>query len=156
MKVVRRLVVVIAAYVVATTAAAVAMIAASLLRAGVAGNDMPDLFPSALWLTAGAVVVVTTAAALPSLVAIALAEWLGWRLLRIYVIGGIAIALLTYNGSLAERLLGEIGWDFPSEMQDIIIGGGIVGGVIYWATAGRSAGRAKSLSPVDAPAGDTA
>jgi hypothetical protein len=151
MKFVRRLAVVVAAYVVATTAAAVAMMAASLLRAGVGGNDMPNLFPSALWLTLGAVVAVTLAAALPSLVAIALAEWLGWRLLRIYVIGGIVIALVAYNAGLAGWLLGEIGWDFPSEMQDIIIGGGMVGGLIYWAIAGRRAGRVKAPAPIEAP-----
>src|SRR5262245_53935952 len=142
----RRLAVVAAAYLVAAAGATAAMIAASWLRSGIPGSGAAVVADSLVWLTFLAGTYITAAAAPPSLVAIALAELNSWRLLRIYVVVGIAIALLTYNAGIGDWMFGPSEYGFPHDMQDIIIAGGLVGGVIYWATAGRRAGRAKGPS----------
>ena len=146
MPAVKRLVVVGAAYLVAAAGATAAMIAASWLRAGIPGSGAAVVADPLLWVTFLAGVYIAAAAAPPSLVAIALAELNGWRLLRIYVVVGIAIALLTYNAGIGDWMFGPSEYGFPHDMQDIIIGGGLVGGVIYWAVAGRSAGRTNGPS----------
>jgi hypothetical protein len=142
----RRLAIVAVAYLVATAGATGAMIAASWLRAGIAGSDAAAVADSLLWVTFLAGTYIAAAAAPPSIIVIALAELNGWQLLRIYVIVGIGIALLTYNAGIGDWMFGPSEYGFPHEMQDIIIGGGFIGGVLYWAIAGRTAGRAKQPS----------
>jgi len=140
----RRLAIVAAAYLVAAAGATAAMIAASWLRSGIPSSGAAVVADSLLWLTFLAGTYIVAAAAPPSLVAIALAELNGWRLLRIYGLVGIAIALFTYNAGIGDWMFGPSEYGFPHDMQDIIIGGGLVGGVIYWAVAGRTAGRTKA------------
>jgi hypothetical protein len=137
----KRLAIVIAAYLAAAAVATAAMIAVSWLRTGIPGSGATEVADSLAWLTFLAGTYIAAAAALPSLAAIVLAELIGWRLLRIYVIVGIAVALVTYNAGIGDWIFGPSEYGFPHDMQDIIIGGGIVGGVIYWAIAGRGAGR---------------
>jgi hypothetical protein len=139
----RRVAVVVAAYLVAAAGATAAMIAASWLRTGIPGSGAAAVADSLVWLTFLAGTYIAAAAAPPSLVAIALAELNGWRLLRIYAVVGIAIALLTYNAGIGDWMFGPSEYGFPHDMQDIIIGGGLVGGMVYWAIAGRTAGRTK-------------
>ena len=152
----RRLGVVTAAYLAAAASATAVMIGASWLRAGLSATSAAEIPDSVLWLTCLAGVYIAAAAAPPSLVAIVLAELGGWRLLRIYVLVGIAVALLTYNAGIGEWMFGPSEYGFPSDMQDIIIGGGVIGGLVYWAIAGRTAGRAKAPTSDDAPAREAA
>ena len=149
----KRLAVVIAGYLIAAAAATAAMICASWLRAGLPASEAASIADSLLWLTVLAGTYVATAAALPSLIAIVPAELAGWRLLRIYVLVGIAVALVTHNAGIGERIFGPSEYGFPSDMQDIIIGGGLVGGVVYWAIAGRTAGRARIRGSTGLPGG---
>jgi hypothetical protein len=150
----RRLAVVAVAYLAAAAGATAAMIGASWLRSGIPGGDATVVADSLLWLTFLAGVYIAAAAGPPSFVAIVLAELNGWRLLRIYVVVGIAIALLTYNAGIGDWMFGPSELGFPLDMQDIIIGGGLIGGVIYWAIAGRRAGGDTSPERVDVPASE--
>jgi hypothetical protein len=73
-------------------------------------------------------------AAIPALIAIALAETFRWRSFLLHLVVGAAIGLIAF-------LMG-IGGEPPVAEYDLKIGGaaGAVGGFVYWLIAGRWAG----------------
>ena len=88
---------------------------------------MPEGRFLALGLTATAAVVL----AIPALVAIVLAEIRGWRSLSFWAAFGGGIVLV---GAVVGSALG-----MPSPAGPLIFGG-VIGGFVYWAIAGRNAG----------------
>jgi hypothetical protein len=76
---------------------------------------------------------------IPAMLFVALAEGLGWRSFLIYAAFGALLAL--------SSLLGFGIYDVPipadglfTRAHEILAAGGIAGGLVYWAIAGRKAG----------------
>jgi hypothetical protein len=81
---------------------------------------------------------------LPMLLAVVLAEALSIRSLLIYAAGGAAIMLIAYYGTDFGRSYEESIDAAPpllSRGAELAAVAGIVFGLVYWAVAGRSAGR---------------
>lgn len=75
-------------------------------------------------------------------VAIAIAEWLGWRAWTYYVLTGIAIAL---GGFLAQYAAENASQPtiFNNYALTAFITAGGIGGLVYWLVAGRGAGSSR-------------
>jgi hypothetical protein len=117
-----------------------AMIAASatiVLSAGLAAypDEPPGFFTAKLVVASlAAATFVGSVAAIPSLLAIALAEIFGWRSFVLHLVAGTVIGLVAF--------LTGIGGAPPVASDDLVVGGaaGAVGGFVYWLVAGRGAG----------------
>ncbi len=80
---------------------------------------------------------------LPMLIAVVLAEAFSIRSLLIYALGGVALMLLAYHGTVANR--GEESIDrappLISRETEVAVAAGAAFGLVYWLIAGRKAGR---------------
>jgi len=79
---------------------------------------------------------------LPAMLAIAIAEGFRLRSVLLYAIVGGASGLVSYYGGSpgAHPEPSDIGLALPREAE-IVAAAGIVAGLVYWALAGRNAGR---------------
>ena len=82
-------------------------------------------------------------AVLPAMVVIALGESLGIRAVLYYAAAGAAIAALSYMGSNGWNTLALTVDGFARRELEVMTGAGIVAGFVYWAVAGRTAGRGR-------------
>ena len=134
-----RIFVVLFAFVLACVAAAAVMTFALLLPEW---SELIDRYPDQQSI---AVVVGLSAvffsiyAMLPAMLIIALAEGFRLRSVLVYLLAGAALALgSAYGWDL--RLLRSPDDDLGARGAEIMAAVGIVGGFVYWAVAGRSAG----------------
>jgi hypothetical protein len=114
-------------------------------------------------LVAAATVVVAVYAALPSLVAILLAEAFGWRSLLYWLaVGGLMAAVVAVTPYLAGQLefvadlvvlaawlprMNDIVSSEPLGFTTVVFAAGFTGGFVDWLVAGRLAGFAEPISP---------
>lgn len=71
----------------------------------------------------------------PALIAVVVAETLGWRSVVFYLAAGGAIGLLA-----AETTMAFEGLEFADHLRLICVAAGFVGGAVYWLIAGKLAG----------------
>ena len=71
----------------------------------------------------------------PALIAVVVAEALGWRSVLYYLAAGGAIGLLA-----AETTMAFDGLAFAGQLRLICVAAGFVGGAVYWLIAGKLAG----------------
>jgi hypothetical protein len=117
------------------------MAAALVLVIGMAASGWNDLLAGAadtvgLAIVAGfGAVFISGFALLPVLLIILVAEGFGWRSALFYAAAGLALALFFHYGLIDEVT--------PSgfRTREIMAGAGIAGGLVYWALAGRNAGK---------------
>lgn len=83
-------------------------------------------------------VLISVHAMLPAMLVIAMAEGLQLRSVLFYAVGGGALALLAVFGSDSMPPAFD---NVPGHGREIIVASGIVAGFVYWALAGRNAGR---------------
>jgi hypothetical protein len=80
-------------------------------------------------------------AMIPAMLVIAIAEGFRLRSILLYAVAGGALALLSAFGWDLRSLRVVPDEGFGSRGPEIMAAAGIVGGFVYWALAGRSAGR---------------
>jgi hypothetical protein len=130
-----RILVIVLAFLVASLAAAL------VLAVGMVAGDWADLLAIAadtfgLTIVVGfATASISALALLPMLIVVAIAESLALRSVLIYTLVGLAIGAF-YGFSLLDQVT-------PSGLREfeVTAAAGITGGLVYWALAGRNAGR---------------
>jgi hypothetical protein len=143
MAIIARLFTVLIAYVLACIAASI------ILTIGTLTPQWDQLAPqgipsAALWAVVGAATaIIGVVAMLPSFVVIALAEGFALRSAVFYgVLGGLLALAVAYGVDFAGYASGP---DSPlAHQREVLAASGIAGGLVYWAFAGRRAGRWKS------------
>jgi hypothetical protein len=146
-----RIFVVLFAFVLACVAAAAVMTFALLLPGW---SELIDRYPdqqSIAVMVGLSAVFFSLYATLPAIVIIALAEGFRLRSVLFYALAGAALALgSAYGWDL--RLLRGPDDDLGGRGAEIMAAVGIVGGFVYWALAGRSAGAWRSAPTAVNPA----
>jgi hypothetical protein len=90
-------------------------------------------------------------AMLPAMLLIAIAEGFRLRSVLFYALAGGALALFSAYGWDLQFVPADSGDEVSGRAAEIMAAAGIVGGFVYWALAGRNAGRWRS-PPSPAPA----
>ena len=138
-----RILIVILAFLAASLTAAV------VITIGVLVREWDDLLAfadlSIAWWMAGFFsLVVSGVGLLPALVVIACAEALRIRSVLFYAaVGGLGLVALYYGFGFAERM----GTFTGAREAEIMAGAGIAAGFVYWALAGRHAGKWREAPP---------
>jgi hypothetical protein len=130
-----RIVVIFFAFLIASLAAG------TVLTLGILAPDLSDLFDQGTANTGLTVLIgftaffISGAAFLPMLLIVLMAESFGWRSVLFYAAAGLALALFF------RSLLAVQGQHFFGRELEIMAAAGIAAGLIYWAVAGRNAGK---------------
>lgn len=131
------------AYVVACGAAGLTYSASLLLQWFLADSNRTlsgEFFLQMLFVAGMVASIVATYAFAPSVIAIVVAEVFRFRRSTYYVLCGGLIGALSY---VAAQRYGSAGGDAPLQFGPLFtlyVVGGIIGGLVYWGFAGRSAG----------------
>jgi hypothetical protein len=134
------------AYVCASLAASAFIHLVSLRALGFEVYDTPATLTGALAFSIPFVALfVSYFAFLPALPTILAAETFGWRGWLFYAMAGGAIALVIVAFAIQASEPGDNPFS-DTRLSAAVVGGGIVGGLVYWLMAGRLAGnwRAKA------------
>jgi hypothetical protein len=86
----------------------------------------------------GLVLLVAVVTAVPALVFVVACEILGWRFLGPYLVFGAVVGAVAYY-TFSFRVIFGIGAIAATEMAAFAVAGAL-GGLVYWAVAGRRAG----------------
>ncbi|MEP6567234.1 MAG: hypothetical protein ABJB10_19040 [Mesorhizobium sp.] len=134
-----RFAVILFGYAVASLAASAFLNIMFLASTGLLANDAPSAVPASLWFSVPfAALFVAYFAFMPAIVVILVSEILGRRDWLFYALGGAVTAgvFLGFSHRMADAGFAV------SEPRAIaaVIGGGMVGGIFYWFSAGRWAG----------------
>jgi hypothetical protein len=137
-----RIFVVLLAFLVASFAAGAVMTFAYLPPGWVETFGWPGPVHSVAIVTAFTAFVVASNMLLPAILVIAIAEGFRLRSILLYAIVGGASGLVSYygGGPGAHPEPSDIGLALPREAE-IVAAAGILAGLVYWALAGRNAGR---------------
>jgi hypothetical protein len=77
----------------------------------------------------------------PALILIVVLEAFAIRSILVYgILGGLLAVLFLYGSGFTQALTGPLN-DLFSHANEVALAAGIVGGMVYWLVAGRSAGR---------------
>jgi hypothetical protein len=122
--------------------------AALVMTFGILAPDFSDVLALSFETGSFSIVVgltaffVTAIALLPALVVIVVAEAFGLRSILFYGLAGAGLALAFYYTLDPEGLLAPAGsQDFAVRGREVLAASGIIAGFVYWAFAGRNAGR---------------
>jgi hypothetical protein len=136
-----RIFVVIFSFLLACVAAAMVVTFALLLPGWTELIDEPVGHQSLAVVVGLSAVFFSIYAMLPAMLVVAVAEGFRLRSVLFYAVAGGALALLSAFGWDLRFLRAVPAGGFGSRGPEIMAAAGIVGGFVYWALAGRSAGR---------------
>lgn len=88
---------------------------------------------------------------LPALIVIAFGESFSIRSVLYYAVAGAAIAALSYMGTSGWNTLALTVDGFARRELEVLTGAGIIAGLVYWAIAGRNAGKWREPPPAREP-----
>ena len=139
------------AFILASVAAGAVVVFALLYRL----TPVPD-GPELVALVAGAAMASAFIAALPALLAVVVAEALGWRSLFYWLaVGGLTAAMVVATPYFADQMqlvagmvlliawvphVSEVDGSSPTSFATVAFAAGFVGGFVYWLIAGRLSG----------------
>lgn len=139
MALIGRIFVVLFAYLMACLAAASVVTFGFLPSEWSEATDSPDYFQGVGAVAAFTALVIAGYLLLPAMLVAAIAEGLRLRSVLLYaIVGGVAGLLSWYGAGLGG--LSDLGLALPREAE-IVAAAGIAAGFVYWALAGRNAGR---------------
>lgn len=151
MSLIGRLLVIVIAFLVASLVAG-GIVVSAVLFPELSALDTGTIDPSAINVLLGfGFIFISGFALLPALLVVAITEAFYVRGMLTYAVGGAAVGLACY--------LGLVPFD-PDTMRfdgivrrhlEVMTGAGIVGGLIYWAIAGRNAGAWRTPRPAPPP-----
>ena len=150
MALIGRIFVILFAFVLASFAAAIVMAFGVLLPYDWRNLASPGIHGGMFTMVVGfGFFFISALALLPALVVIALAETFRWRSALFYATaGGLEGLLLFYQRGFAAGLAND---PLLIRMAEIMAASGIAGGLLYWAMAGRNAGRWSEPTPAGPP-----
>jgi phosphotransferase system glucose/maltose/N-acetylglucosamine-specific IIC component len=107
------------------------------------GNLALDRFERSVlgYVVAFGAIFVSFFAFLPALIVIALGEILGVRAALYYAVAGAVVGAVAYMSASSWNTLALTVDGFARRELEIMAGAGIAAGFVYWAIAGRNAGR---------------
>lgn len=149
MAVIGRIVVVLFAFMVASLAAGAVMTIGYLLPGWTEATDSPVLFHSIAIVTSFTTFVIAGYMLLPAMLVVTIAEGFRLRSMLFYAIMGGTAGLMSWYGVGPEvQEPSGIRLALPREAE-IVAAAGIAAGFVYWALAGRNAGRWRRAHSAD-------